>query len=194
MPFSGAQRFGRADRHVSVAIDGDDLARERAWLAKQTSERAAPVGRADDRLCVRVRLDAIALAFALVEEGGERVSSEVLLVAFSAHGSWSRGVVPPSSSQSRSARARIALWSGAIRARSAEDGTVPAAACARVVAMEVSWSAAGRVASETVARRRSLSTGIAPGLRPVGAVKAEHLPVRRARPDGAVESAPLAER
>ena len=52
---SGAQRFGRARPTPGPStIDRDDLARERARLAKQTAERAAPVGRADDRLRGRV--------------------------------------------------------------------------------------------------------------------------------------------
>ena len=84
----GQERSGSAgptDTSPST-IDGDDLARERARLAKQIAERTTPVGRADDRMCVRVSLDAISLAFSLVEEGSERVSSELLLVASSRHG------------------------------------------------------------------------------------------------------------
>ena len=49
------------------------------------------------------RLHAISLAFSRVEEGRERVPSELLLVAFSRHGASGVSVAPPSSSQFRTA-------------------------------------------------------------------------------------------
>ena len=105
---SGAQLFGRACGHLAVTIDRDDLAWERTRLAKETAERATPVRRADDRLRVRVTLHAISLAFSLVEEGCERVPSELLLVAFSRHGPSGESVAPPpSSSQFRGAVAPV---------------------------------------------------------------------------------------
>jgi hypothetical protein len=125
LPRSGAQWLGGDDGHLAVTIDRDDLAWERARLAKEISERAAPVGRADDRVRVGVGLDAIAFALALVKEGCKRVTSELLLVAFSAHGPFGESVAPPSFSQSRTARSPIAAAPGAILAGSREGSAGP---------------------------------------------------------------------
>ena len=108
MEGSGAQWFGRARGHLAVTINRDDLAWERTRLAKETAERAKSVRGANDRLRVRVTLHAISLAFSLVEEGCERVPSELLLVAFSRHGASGESVAPPSSSQFRRAVAPLA--------------------------------------------------------------------------------------
>ena len=121
MPVSGAQRLGRAYGHLTLTIDRDDLAWEGTRLAKETAERATPVGRPDDRLRMRMRLHAISLAFSLVEEGCERVPSELLLVAFSRHGPSGESVAPPSSSQSRRAVAPLAPRPVSIPAGSADD-------------------------------------------------------------------------
>ena len=103
-----AQRFSRGDGHLAVTIDRHDLAWERTPPAKKTAERSTPVGRADDRVGVRVTLDTISLAFTLVEEGRERGPSELLLVAFLRHRRSGESVTPASSSQSRTAVARPA--------------------------------------------------------------------------------------
>ena len=121
MEGSGAQRFGRARGHLAVTINRDDLAWERTRLAKETAERAKSVRGANERLRVRVTLHAISLAFSLVEEGCERVPSELFLVAFLRHGLSGESVAPQSSSQFRRAIAPVAPRHVSIPADSADD-------------------------------------------------------------------------
>jgi hypothetical protein len=108
-----------------VTIDRDDLAWERIPLAKETTEPSTPVRRTDDRVGVGVTLDAISVAFTLVEEGCERVPAELLLIASSRHDPWGESVAPPSSSQSRRAVAPDAACPVSTPAGSADE-SVPA--------------------------------------------------------------------
>jgi hypothetical protein len=59
-----------------VEIDGCDLAHERRLPAKETAGRAS-VGRADDRVRGRARLDEIPLTDALVQKRSERMPAEL---------------------------------------------------------------------------------------------------------------------
>jgi hypothetical protein len=68
-----------------------------------------------------MRFNPISLAFSLVEEGGERVPSELLLVVFSRHGPSGESVAPPSSSQARRAVAPVAPGPVSIPADTADD-------------------------------------------------------------------------
>jgi hypothetical protein len=83
---SGAQWFGRAHGHDAVTVDCENLTFERVRLAEETTERATPGSRGDDRVGVRASLDEIALADTFVEECGERAPPElVLVVEWSVH-------------------------------------------------------------------------------------------------------------
>jgi len=74
---SRAPRFGGTDGYVTVAIDSDDLTLQRFRTAERVAKRPTPVGRADDRVRVRARLDAIPLAHSLVEKRRERAAAGI---------------------------------------------------------------------------------------------------------------------
>lgn len=74
---SRAPRFGRADGHVTVGIDSHDLTRQGSGTAESVAKRATPGRRADDRVRVRARLDAVPLAHSLVEKRRERTPTEL---------------------------------------------------------------------------------------------------------------------